>query len=199
MRKTRKLEYHLGQVITTKKIIKEAMWEAGFPVSKNTVCLLHTGIDTQDRILRLFAVCSTLEFVGKMIYRGKDGLKKLNCSEYDYWLFETRSGTQEEIEEILNRENREKENRVTVDEIERVYGKYQILRALWVRFLSCLSEIAFLYEYAYAFDYVCKHTGIPMPEYKDYDGYRAMFPCNYSDFNYTEGIGEYFDEIIYGK
>ena len=56
--------------------------------------------------------------------------------------------------------------------------------------MECITEQAFVSEYAYAIEYVIRHNGnLPKPEIK------WMFPTNYEDYNYTEGIAKEIGEF----
>ena len=88
---------HPGQIITTKKIIKTVLWEASLEVSPGAIMLLHTGLNTQEDYLRLFSVAARLEYLGRLVYKGKEGIKKPDLKVYDYWLFEMSSDTRDEI------------------------------------------------------------------------------------------------------
>ena len=70
----------------------------------------------------------------------------------------------------------------------------RILKELWCRFLSYLYEQAYIPEYAYALEYVVNHADLPFPEYGEW----GFFPTNYPDFDYTEGISEYYENISHG-
>ena len=70
----------------------------------------------------------------------------------------------------------------------------RILKELWCRFLSYLYEQAYISEYAYALEYVVNHADLPFPEYGEW----GFFPTNYPDFDYTEGISEYYENISHG-
>ena len=166
---------HPGQIITTEKIIKTVLWEASLEVSPGAIMLLHTGLNTQEDYLRLFSVAAKLEYLGRLVYKGKEGIKKPDLKVYDYWLFEMSSDTRDEIRDI--------------------YRMYQALQRIWVRMVSNVDEVADIDEYAYAFEYVCNHgPDAALPEYTR-DG--GIFPCNYEDFDYTKGVAEYIDKIIH--
>ena len=186
---------HPNQIITTKRIIKTVLWEASLEVSHGTVTLLHTGLNTKEDYLRLFSISARLEHLGKLLYKGKEGIKKPEPKEYDYWLFEVRSDTRDEIRGILDRDYfATGVCKIEDCEIEDIYRMYQVLRKIWVRMVSNVDEVADIDEYAYAFEYVCNHgPDAALPEYTR-DG--GMFPCNYEDFDYTKGVAEYFDKII---
>lgn len=158
-----------GQVITTRKIIKTVLWEVSLEVSHGTIILLHTGLNTQEDYLRLFSVAARLEHLGKLVYKGRGGIKKPESKEYDYWLFETGSDTRDEIREILERDyGMTGICKIKDCEIEDIYGMYQVLRRIWVRMVSDLVEIADIAEYSYAFEYVYKNgPDTPVPEYEE--------------------------------
>lgn len=51
--------------------------------------------------------------------------------------------------------------------------------------MACVCEQAFVSEYAYAIEYVIRHNvEFPKPEIT------LLFPGNYPDYNYSEGIAE---------
>ena len=51
--------------------------------------------------------------------------------------------------------------------------------------MACMGDQAFISEFAYAIDYVIHHDGdLEKPVI------RNLFPQNYSDFRYQEGIGD---------
>ena len=187
---------HPGQIITTKRIIKTVLWEASLEVSHGTVTLLLTGLNAQEDYLRLFSISARLEHLGKLLYKGKEGIKKPDSKEYDYWLFEVRSDTRDEIRGILDKDYYATGIcKINDCEIEDIYRMYQVLRKIWVRMVSNVDEIADIAEYAYAFEYVYNHgSDTPLPEYSR-DG--VLFPCNCEDFDYTKGVAEYFGKIIY--
>lgn len=168
---------HPGQIITTKKIIKTVLWEVSLEVLHSAVMLLHTGLNTQEDYLRLFSVAARLEHLGRLVYKGKEGIKKPDSKVYDYWLFEMSSDTRDEIRDI--------------------YRMYQALRRIWVRMVSNEDEVVDIAEYAYAFEYIYNHgPDTPMPEFRsDCD----MLPCNYENFNPTTGVAEYFNKVIICK
>ena len=49
--------------------------------------------------------------------------------------------------------------------------------------LACVTEQAFVSEYAYAIEYAARHGGdLPKPEIG------TLFPTNYPDYDYTQGV-----------
>lgn len=84
---------------------------------------------------------------------------------------------------------------ITEPLVDYTYQCLQLVKALWGTFIACIIEQAYIPEFAYAFEYVIKNRGnLPVPEYRN----SIFFPSNYKDFNYTEGIADYFDTIMEG-
>ena len=66
------------------------------------------------------------------------------------------------------------------------------ITALWCGMLSKYGEITFTYEFAYGADYVIRRKGkLPPPEFPESQG--LLFPTNYPDFHYWEGIGAHIN------
>ena len=189
---------HPGQIITTKKIIKTVLWVVSLEVSPGVIMLLHTGLNTQEDYLRLFSVAARLEHLGRLVYKGKEGIKKPDSKVYDYWIFETSSSVRDEIREILDSGDCMTGIRKIEDcEIEDIYRMYQALQRIWVRMVSNVDEVADITEYAYAFEYIYNHgPDTPVPEY---GRSCELFPCNYEDFNPTTGVAECFNKVIICK
>ncbi len=82
------------------------------------------------------------------------------------------------------------------DHVNRVFRCLEIIEQLWCKSIACVCEQIFIPELAYAFDYVIKNRGeLREPEFL---GEWSMFPCNYENYNYTEGIAEYFEDVMEG-
>ncbi len=188
-------EYHLGQIITKRKIIRETLWDLSLSISHNTVGLLYMGVDSPENMLRLYCACSMLEVIGKLVYRGKECYRKMDEKIYDEWLFECHTGEKCEIRTVLERCVETGSGDITDEDVNKVYDKYKVLRAIWGRFLSNRYEIADAGEYAYALTYVRDHDNIPVPRYSDEC---SLFPNNYKDFTCWDGTGEYFYTILDG-
>ena len=183
---------HPEQIVTNKRTIQTALWDISSEVPGGLIVLLYRGLKEQEDYLRLFSICSRLENLSKMVYKGRDGVKKPSYDLYDHWLFEIRYETKGDIRYILKNYG----DKVEIDEseTEKIFKMYQTIKMLWLRMVSNVGEIAFLSEYAYAFEYVrSKGADIPLPEYENED----IFPCNYDGYDYDRGIAEYFDSIIF--
>ena len=44
-------EYHLGQIITKRKIIRETLWDLSLLISHNTAGWLYMGVDSPENML----------------------------------------------------------------------------------------------------------------------------------------------------
>ena len=183
---------HYGQILTTKNTILSFINDIEIPVVENTIYLLTYGFSTRDEYVKLYAVCSRLYYLSKLVYRGKDGICKLDLERYQKEIFEGFAETVGEVTEIMTRQRSEGTEPVTQQEASKVFKKLKILELLWCRGISCLCEQIYIPEIAYEMEYVIKNGDkLSMPEYKsEY----SMFPDNYKDFNYTEAIAEYFEE-----
>lgn len=186
-----------GQILTNKKTILYHIREIDNAVSRNTVLLTAMGAYTPDYYLRLYSVCARLYYLSKLVYRGKNGIVKLTAERYEKELFEGMTETKEEVAAILvcYKNSLKCSIEITAQLVDYTYHCLQLVKVLWCTFIACSSEQAYIPEFAYAFEYVIKHKGnLPMPEYRR----SFFFPKNYRDFNFTEDIAAYFDEIMEG-
>lgn len=82
---------------------------------------------------------------------------------------------------------------VSETEVEWIHKMIWQIADLVCPMIACMSEQAFVSEYAYAIDYVIRHgRDLPKPDIAE------LFPRNYSDYNYWEGpfvdkVKEYID------
>ena len=195
----KKLELHNhGQILTTKKAIIDHILHIAHPVCYNTVLLIAMGEDTPDYRLRLYSVCAGLYYLGKFVYRGKDGIVKLSAERYDTELFEGLTETKEEIAHILEVHNEHLKCNIEITKqlVDYTYHCLQLVKAVWCNFIACTFEMAYIHEYARALEYVIEKRGdIPMPEYS----FTKFLPSNYEDCDYVNGgIAAYFVEIMEG-
>ena len=186
---------HHGQILTTKKTIIHHIWDIDHAVSENTVLLIAMGEDTPNYHLRLYSVCAKLYYLSKLVYRGKNGIGKLSAERYAEELFDGFAETKEEIADILEHCNNRLNCGIEITDqlVDYTYQCLQLIKALWCAFIACTIEQAYIHEFAYAFEYVIKNRGnLPVPEYRR----PAFFPYNYENFNYTEDVAAYFEEIM---
>ena len=92
---------HIEQIITNKTVIIDYMRSECRAVAYNTVLLLAFGKETPDYELRLFALCSDLYYLSRLVYAGKLGISKLGSERYIKGLFESHAETKDEIRSIL--------------------------------------------------------------------------------------------------
>ena len=79
-----------------------------------------------------------------------------------------------------------------VGDKEGLFRQVERITALWCGMLSKYGEITFTYEFAYGADYVIRRKGkLPPPEFPESQG--LLFPTNYLDFHYWEGIGAHIN------
>lgn len=187
---------HAGQIITTKKTILQCLCDNMMPVALNTAYLTAEYLNGQKHDIRLYSVCSRLYFFSKLVYAGKEGVRKPVSEQYSKCLFEAYLETTEEIRSAVVRVDMKYREDVLYDdhfwsEVEKCLA---LIEKLWCRSLSCVGEQIYIPELAYAFEYVIERRGeLPEPEFS---GEQSLFPRNYKNYNYTEGIAEYFENAM---
>ena len=194
---------HYGQIITTRRTIKRFIWDNAYPVTYNTVFLISEGLKGIEDHLRLYSVCARLYYLSKLVFKGKDGIRKYGDAErYRTGIFEGYAETREEVKDILKQMYEEHQGSVNIAEIlneehiNPVIRCLELIGKLWCRGIACISEQIFIPELAYAFDYVIKHRGeLPEPEY---EGTYSFFPHNYKNYDYCEGIAKEFEDAMRG-
>lgn len=190
---------HIEQIITNKTVIIDYMRSECRAVAYNTVLLLAFGKETPDYELRLFALCSDLYYLSRLVYAGKSGISKPGSERYIKGLFEPHAETKDEIRSILEYWSRPSgvSFELSSKSLDVLFIKLTILEKIWARFLSSRYEQAYIEEFAYAFEYVLSDTDgkIAEPEYKNEF---SLFPSNYENFDYTEGIAELFLTVSKG-
>ncbi len=187
---------HAGQIVTTRKTINVFIRDIQSSVSYNTVCLISEGLKGDYDRLKLYSVCARLYYLSKLVYVGKAGIVKLEPNKYRTEIFEPHAETVEEIRHILEKRKKGalKEIIHVDDHIVQVFRCLEIIEKIWCRSMVCVCEQIYIPELAYAFEYVVKRKGeLPEPEFQ---GEWSMFPQNYKDYNYTEGIAEYFEDVM---
>ncbi len=190
---------HYGQILTNKETIQSFMGDVEHPVVMNTLYLLLEGVGDTEKRLRLYSVCSRLYYLSKLVYRDGEKIVKLSSDEYEKGLFEGYAEDKIDIGFVLSYWNdRHSDLRLNVTDelLDEVWEAFLRIKALWLRFIACRHEQIYIPEYAYALEYVYMHKGeLPMPEYSNDFG---VFPNNYKDFNCSEGIADYFEDIMDG-
>ena len=185
----------IGQIVTTRRTIMEFIWDIQGPVTNNTVYLISKGLVGEWDYLRLLSVCARLYYLSKLVYRDKAGVKKLSAAQYRKQIFEPHAETQDEINAILHKMYKEhSDERLNDDNTDLVGRCLMIIEKLWCTSIACAYEQIYIPELAYAFEYVVKRRGeLPEPVFR---GASSLFPDNYENYNYSEGIAEYFEDVM---
>jgi len=185
----------VGQIVTTRRTIEEFIWDIQVPVTNNTVYLISKGLAGEWDYLRLLSVCTRLYYLSKLVYRDKAGFKKLSAAQYRKQIFEPHAETQDEIKAILYKMCKDNGDEKLDDDNNDLVGKcLMIIEKLWCISIACVCEQIYIPELAYAFEYVVKRRGeLPAPVF---GGASSLFPDNYENYNYTEGIAEYFEDVM---
>ena len=183
---------HCGQIVTSRKTIVSFANDIDVTVAKTSVYLLMFGLRTQEDYLRLYSVCLRLYYLSRLVYKGKNGISKLSCIIYQKILFEHYTETLEEVREMMEQHIVNPSDMKVLE----VYNNLQLLKQLWCGSISCLYEQIYIPELAYEFDYIYRngaHLDVP-----EFDSTYSLFPSNYINFDYTEGIAKYMDSIMDG-
>ncbi|WP_295917100.1 hypothetical protein [uncultured Anaerovibrio sp.] len=185
----------IGQIVTTRRTIMEFIWDIQASVTHNTVYLISKGLVGEWDYLRLLSVCARLYYLSKLVYRDKAGVKKLSAAQYRKQIFDSHAETQDEINAILHKMYKEhSDERLNDDNTDLVGRCLMIIEKLWCTSIACAYEQIYIPELAYAFEYVVKRRGeLPEPVFR---GASSLFPDNYENYNYSEGIAEYFEDVM---
>ena len=121
------------------------------------------------------------EQISRLIYFNRDGdCRKPPVEKYYKEIFEGHAETPDEVFDKIKRYGE-----CDFKKAEYVYKLVWQIADLVCPMMACLCEQAFVSEYAYAIEYVIKHNGdLPKPEIM------ILFPMNYPDYKYSEGIAE---------
>ncbi len=187
----------VGQIVTTRRNIIEFIWDIQVPVTNNTVYLISKCLLGEWDYLRLLSVCTRLYYLSKLVYRFKDGFKKLSAAQYRKLIFEPRAETQDEIKAILDTMYKEHgDKKLADDNIAPIVRCLMIIEKLWCSSIACLCEQIYIPELAYTFEYVVKRRGDLTEPVFCSDS--SLFPDNYEGYNYSEGIAKYFEAVMGG-
>lgn len=185
--KTSRYDYvHWGQIPTKKRVIKAALWNEGHKASHALLNALTSEPGSYTQKNNLLIAAAYYERISCLIYRGRDGLyHKLPEKEYRMELFEAWAETPEEVLDRIRIDG------YTLEKAEHIHKLIWQVADLACPMMECITEQAFVSEYAYAIEYVILHNGdLPKPEI----GW--MFPTNYEDYKYTEGIAKEIDKYF---
>ena len=184
----RKYNYdlHPRQIPTKLYIIKEELHWCGSGAIYALLKCLAGEPDEAGYKNCIVTAAVAFEQVSRLICKNKENkYVKLSVKSYKKEIFESYA---ENPEEVLWRGER---YGVTPDRAERIFRILCRIADLVCPMMACTCEHAYVSEYAYAIDYVIRHGGeLPKPEIK------LLFPSNYPDFNYTEGIAKEINEYF---
>lgn len=179
---------HYGQILTTKATIHNYFWEIDSFVDKGLLYCIANGPNDPKYKTVLYATCSKLHFLSKLVYKSKHGIVKLPIKTYRHNLFIGYLETEEEVADMLGDMHIDK-NRAAY-----VYKCLQPMELLLCGMIGCLYEQPFISELVYAVDYVIQRDGeMEMPVFCSK---ADLFPKNYKDFNYCEGIAKDIEEFL---
>lgn len=179
--KTIRYDYvHWGQIPTKKRVIKTALWHEGHKVSRALLSALTSEQASYVQKNNILIAAAIFEHISCLIYRGSDGLyHKLPEKTYRIELFEDWAETPEEVLGRIRIDG------YTLEKAEHIHKLIWQVADLVCSMMACITEQGFVSNYAYAIEYVIRHAGdLPKPEI----GW--MFPTNYEDYHYTEGIAK---------
>ena len=171
---------HNGQIPTLKKTIKLEMWDKDLQIINSLIRCQLCPLDSAEYKNNLIIAASLLERISCLVYRRKDGTyRKPSQEKYAKEIFERYTETVDEVSEWATKNGSEEKDAA---HMHKVLWK---IADLVCPMMACITEQAFTSEYAYAIDYVIRHDGdLPKPEMKE------IFPVNYPEFRYMEGIGQ---------
>ena len=128
-------------------------------------------------MIQVLLTANYLERISCLVYKSSGGkYKKLSENKYKKVIFESYAETPHEIYDRIQK------YRVSETEAEWIHKMIWQIADLVCPMIACMSEQAFVSEYAYAIDYVIRRgCDLPKPDIAE------LFPRNYSDYNYREG------------
>lgn len=170
-------DLHYGQIPTLKKAIRDELSKSGITAIFSLMRCFTYDIDRIDYMIQVLVTANYLERMSCLVYRGADGVySKLPTQKYKESIFEGRAEFPQEVYEVISKYG------VSEAEAELIHKMIWQIADLVCPMIACMSEQAFVSEYAYAIDYVIRHRcDLPKPEIDE------LFPKNYPDYNYYEG------------
>lgn len=173
---------HYGQILTRKAAIRGYISDNSDWVNRGLLYCIVNGMDDTQYQSVLHAACSKLWFLSKMVYRSKNGIVKLPIKTYETELFDGMLETEEEVADHLGYMKLDKSRSGYA------YKCLQPIKQLLCHMIGCEAEQVFVSELVYAVDYVLRRNG--EVEAPIFDRPCDLFPSNYKDFHYNEGIGK---------
>lgn len=171
-------DLHNGQIPTLKKAIRDELSQSGIAAIYSLMRCFTYDMDSIDYMIQVLVTANYLKRISCLVYKGADGVyRKLPTQKYKESIFESRAELPEEVYDII------KKYGVSEAEAELIHKMIWQIADLVCPMIACMSEQAFVSEYAYAIDYVIRHRcDLPKPEIDE------LFPRNYPDYHYNEGL-----------
>lgn len=168
-------DLHPGQIPTTRTAIRRELWDKGCAVITALLKCVSLAPDNCAFINQAVVAASLLERVSCLVYKGKDGSpRKLPEKAYKKAIFKAWAETEDEVAFRLGEQ---------AGDAKRAFKTLWNIADLVCPMLACVTEQAFVSEYAYAIEYAVRHGGdLPKPEIG------TLFPTNYPDYDYTQGV-----------
>lgn len=169
-------DLHPGQIPTTRAAIRRELWDKSYDIITVLLKCISLAPDSCGFINQAVVAASLLERVSCLVYQGKDGVwRKLPEKDYKKAIFEAYTETKEEVAERLS----------VHGDAARAFKTLWNIADLVCPMLACVTEQAFVSEYAYAIEYAVRHVGdLPKPVIG------TLFPTNYPDYDSTQGTWE---------
>lgn len=171
-------DLHYGQVPTLYQALKNEVSKSGTAAILSLLRCFTYDVDSNDYMIQVLVTASYLERISCLVYKGSDGAyKKLPAEKYKKAIFESYTDFPQEVYERVQTYG------VSATEAELIHKMIWQIADLVCPMIACMSEQAFVSEYAYAIDYVIRHRcDLPKPEIDE------LFPRNYRDYHYYEGL-----------
>lgn len=168
-------ELHWKQIPATYATLRDEFFGKG-PIAVYALikCVLREGKPEYKNYLVVAADC--FERLSCLVYRSGGRFKKPPAEKYKRKVFDVWAETPEELRGRI-------EECGDAALTERCFKTIRRIADIVCPMMACMDEQGFVSEYAYAIDYVIKRGGdLPEPLM------RGLFPTNYPDYNYTEGV-----------
>ena len=170
-------DLHYGQIPTLYQALKSELSISGTAAFFSLLRCFTYNVDSNDYMIQVLLTANYLERISCLVYKSNDGkYKKLSENKYKKAIFESYEETPHELYDRIQK------YRISETEAEWIHKMIWQIADLVCPMIACMSEQAFVSEYAYAIDYVIRRgCDLPKPDIAE------LFPRNYSDYNYREG------------
>ena len=171
-------DLHYGQIPTLYQALKSELSKSGTAAIFSLLRCFTYDVDSNDYMIQVLLTANYLERISCLVYKSSGGkYKKLSENKYKKVIFESYAETPQEIYDRIHKYG------VSETEVEWIHKMIWQIADLVCPMIACMSEQAFVSEYAYAIDYVIRHRcDLPKPEIDE------LFPRNYPDYHYNEGL-----------